>query len=66
MFLLLILTLLPLSEAVPFRHDIDFHHPESGERVKLQSNGELTDTVDLDRVDGIKVCETDIKKKLNY
>ena len=53
--ILMIITLLSCCGAIPFRHDIDFQHPESGEHVKLQSDGELRDTVDLDRIDAIKV-----------
>jgi hypothetical protein len=38
-----------------FDHDVDVRHPESGEHVKLRSKGRLSETIDLDRVAGIKV-----------
>lgn len=52
------LALLPLLWALQehhFDHDVDVRHPESGEHVKLRSKGRLSETIDLDRVTGIKV-----------
>ena len=54
-FLIFLLSILPITDGVPFSHYVDFEHPESGERVKLQSTGQLTNAVDLDRIEGIKV-----------
>ena len=54
-FLIFLLSILPITDGVPFSHNVDFEHPESGERVKLQSTGQLTNAVDLDRIEGIKV-----------
>jgi hypothetical protein len=50
-FLIFLLSILPITDGVPFSHNVDFEHPESGERVKLQSTGQLTNAVDLDRID---------------
>ena len=38
-----------------FQHNVDYRLDESGERFKLQSSGKLSDVIDLDNVDGIKV-----------
>ena len=54
-FFIFLLSILTITDGVPFSHNIDFEHPESGERVKLQSMGQLTNAVDLDRIEGIKV-----------
>ena len=54
-FLIFLLSILPITDGVPFSNNVDFEHPESGERVKLQSTGQLTNAVDLDRIEGIKV-----------
>ena len=54
-FLIFLLSILQITDGVPFSHNVDFEHPESGERVKLQSTGQLTNAVDLDRIEGIKV-----------
>jgi len=54
-FLIFLLSILSITDGVPFSHNVDFEHPESGERVKLQSTGQLTNAVDLDRIEGIKV-----------
>ena len=43
------------STGAPLDHDVDVRHPESGEHVKLRSKGRLSETIDLDRVTGIKV-----------
>ena len=54
-FLIFLLSIFTITDGVPFSHNVDFEHPESGERVKLQSTGQLTNAVDLDRIEGIKV-----------
>ncbi|XP_061198096.1 uncharacterized protein LOC133206181 [Saccostrea echinata] len=56
------LALLPLIlglQSHHFDHDVDVKHPESGEHVKLRSKGRLSETIDLDRVSGIKrvICQ---------
>ena len=38
-FLIFLLSILTITDGVPFSHHVDFEHPESGERVKLQSTG---------------------------
>lgn len=52
------LFLLPLVSGLQshhFDHNVDVKHPESGEHVKLRSKGRLSEAIDLDRVQGIKV-----------